>query len=289
VLASFICALPGCDRPCLVDKRAGVVHDFCSREHELQQLTGAVHGHLSGGERRTASSVDVDIADDEDAQLALASFECQLPGCTRRAHVDYEGGLVHDYCSRDHAILDMRARDSGAHARGMDAHDHVGGGAFGFSGMFARLDMHTASGLGLGPPFGSSASGARGGGGGPHVPSTDEVDIDNMSRDDLLALSERIGSVKVGLTRRQVQSLPLHTYTGTHSGDQDSSDDEDGKAPSCVICVCELERGDEVRTLPCKHMFHRACIDKWLTSDAFGAKSCPVCMKEVKVRRGCKA
>jgi len=114
----------------------------------------------------------------------------------------------------------------------------------------------------------------------------DGLDLDNMTHEEIIALSERIGSVRVGLTRRQLHHLPLERYrapcrpaagAGAGAGENERSE------ANCVICVCELEEGEEVRTLPCGHVFHRGCIDTWLLSDAYGAKSCPVCMKEVKV------
>jgi hypothetical protein len=53
-----------------------------------------------------------------------------------------------------------------------------------------------------------------------------------------------------------------------------ASDDEDA---SCVICLCAYERGEMVRTLPCKHHFHAQCIDEWLQLD----KSCALCKQDV--------
>ena len=32
----------------------------------------------------------------------------------------------------------------------------------------------------------------------------------------------------------------------------------------CYICLAQFEEGDMLRTLPCQHEFHCACIDKWL-------------------------
>mmetsp|Transcript_179825 Transcript_179825/g.437559 ORF Transcript_179825/g.437559 Transcript_179825/m.437559 type:complete len:101 (+) Transcript_179825:2-304(+) len=40
----------------------------------------------------------------------------------------------------------------------------------------------------------------------------------------------------------------------------------------CVICHESMTSGDEVRPLPCLHLFHRACIDRWLEVKA----SCPL-------------
>lgn len=41
----------------------------------------------------------------------------------------------------------------------------------------------------------------------------------------------------------------------------------------CSICVCELELGDEVFLLDCRHLFHRECLAEWLSLRA----QCPNC------------
>lgn len=40
----------------------------------------------------------------------------------------------------------------------------------------------------------------------------------------------------------------------------------------CIVCLEPMEPGTEVRTLPCMHVFHRACIEQWL-----GTASQPCC------------
>lgn len=43
----------------------------------------------------------------------------------------------------------------------------------------------------------------------------------------------------------------------------------------CLICLSDYEVAEEVRKLAkCKHMFHKDCIDQWLTT---GRNSCPLC------------
>lgn len=53
-------------------------------------------------------------------------------------------------------------------------------------------------------------------------------------------------------------------------------------AGECLICLDDFEEGSEVRTLPCFHFFHTACVDKWLTSNG----SCPVCKHRVEADGG---
>lgn len=45
------------------------------------------------------------------------------------------------------------------------------------------------------------------------------------------------------------------------------------KEAGCAVCLCPWEVGDEVRTLPCLHRLHTACIDPWLKQNAI----CPIC------------
>lgn len=45
----------------------------------------------------------------------------------------------------------------------------------------------------------------------------------------------------------------------------------------CCICLCDMEAGERVRTLPCSHYFHVKCIDQWLKVN----KVCPVDKKPI--------
>ena len=48
------------------------------------------------------------------------------------------------------------------------------------------------------------------------------------------------------------------------------------KEKQCVICLEEFKTGDEQTTVPCFHVFHPDCINKWLTKN----NSCPICKTE---------
>ncbi|CAN9216564.1 unnamed protein product [Alternaria alternata] len=46
----------------------------------------------------------------------------------------------------------------------------------------------------------------------------------------------------------------------------------------CLVCLCDFEVDEEARKLvKCEHMFHKICIDQWLTT---GRNSCPLCRGE---------
>lgn len=40
----------------------------------------------------------------------------------------------------------------------------------------------------------------------------------------------------------------------------------------CPICLNHLKKGQFVRELPCLHVYHKSCIDRWLTDHS----SCPL-------------
>ena len=68
-----------------------------------------------------------------------------------------------------------------------------------------------------------------------------------------------------GLQSSTIDNLPTTTY---RRGGQDLQ---------CVICITDFRDGEQVRTLPCFHKFHKDCIDEWLARD----NKCPVCKQAV--------
>ncbi|OIW32538.1 hypothetical protein CONLIGDRAFT_572435, partial [Coniochaeta ligniaria NRRL 30616] len=54
----------------------------------------------------------------------------------------------------------------------------------------------------------------------------------------------------------------------------------DGKA-ECTICIDEMNVGDEVTVLPCKHWFHGECVTLWLKEH----NTCPICRTPIEPNR----
>mmetsp|Transcript_22396 Transcript_22396/g.39422 ORF Transcript_22396/g.39422 Transcript_22396/m.39422 type:complete len:414 (+) Transcript_22396:50-1291(+) len=50
-----------------------------------------------------------------------------------------------------------------------------------------------------------------------------------------------------------------------------------GEAEECVLCLETYAPEDPLRVLPCKHYFHKACIDHWFEARRFRSRSCPIC------------
>ncbi|XP_022877162.1 E3 ubiquitin ligase BIG BROTHER-related-like isoform X2 [Olea europaea var. sylvestris] len=97
----------------------------------------------------------------------------------------------------------------------------------------------------------------------------EEVDPEELSYEELLALGEVIGTESRGLTAETIASLPSVNYK--------SQSIQDGNNDSCVICRLEYEDGDTLTVLSCKHFYHPECINNWLRIN----KVCPVCSAEV--------
>uniref|UniRef100_UPI00358E7502 E3 ubiquitin-protein ligase Arkadia-like isoform X2 n=1 Tax=Myxine glutinosa TaxID=7769 RepID=UPI00358E7502 len=54
-------------------------------------------------------------------------------------------------------------------------------------------------------------------------------------------------------------------------------DDNDEK---CTICLSIIEEGEDVRRLPCMHLFHQLCVDQWLLTN----KRCPICRVDIEAQ-----
>ncbi|XP_037662386.1 E3 ubiquitin-protein ligase RNF149 isoform X2 [Choloepus didactylus] len=62
-------------------------------------------------------------------------------------------------------------------------------------------------------------------------------------------------------------------YTGSQFGNQGIDID----AENCAVCIENFKVKDIIRILPCKHIFHRTCIDPWLLDH----RTCPMCKLDV--------
>merc|ERR1712235_67534 len=71
------------------------------------------------------------------------------------------------------------------------------------------------------------------------------------------------------LSRRKLNQLPIIKF----NREQHAQVFE-----CCAICLEDFKNGDKIRELPCKHGYHKSCIDPWLTSNR---KVCPLCKRTV--------
>ncbi|PUZ52586.1 hypothetical protein GQ55_6G282200 [Panicum hallii var. hallii] len=97
----------------------------------------------------------------------------------------------------------------------------------------------------------------------------EDVDPDEYSYEELIALGEVVGTESKGLSADTIASLPSVTYQ--------AQDKQEGNMEQCVICRVEFDEGETLVALPCKHPYHSECINQWLQLN----KVCPMCSVEV--------
>ncbi|KAM0860792.1 hypothetical protein ACQ4PT_046301 [Festuca glaucescens] len=97
----------------------------------------------------------------------------------------------------------------------------------------------------------------------------EDVDPDEYSYEELVALGEVVGTESRGVSADTLASLPSVTYQ--------AQDKQDSNMEQCVICRVEFEEGESLIALLCKHSYHSECINQWLQLN----KVCPMCSAEV--------
>ena len=124
---------------------------------------------------------------------------------------------------------------------------------------------------------------------------------EHSSYESLLALGERLGQVKQkGLTRERLGMISKFRYgtrfprpkkskaKATSSKEEttstpkyplpSASEPTTSTADMCTICMDEFKAVNTCKEMPCKHLFHSRCLDRWLIKNA----SCPVCRHQLE-------
>ncbi|XP_019456041.1 PREDICTED: E3 ubiquitin-protein ligase At1g12760-like isoform X2 [Lupinus angustifolius] len=82
-----------------------------------------------------------------------------------------------------------------------------------------------------------------------------------------------------GATDDQISQLPSWTHKHVHTNLELVGNDSEGcenlinEDPECCICLAKYKEKEEVRELPCSHIFHKKCVDQWLKI----ISCCPLC------------
>lgn len=100
--------------------------------------------------------------------------------------------------------------------------------------------------------------------------------IDNQHIPDLQAVQRH----RRGEDQRSPISLRLRTrryQSEVTAKDLEPSNDDDELDTQCIICFSEIDNGEKVGVLACRHVFHASCLKSWLT---VGRNSCPLCQAD---------
>eukprot|EP00930_Biecheleria_cincta_P043444 TRINITY_DN29832_c0_g2_i1.p1 TRINITY_DN29832_c0_g2~~TRINITY_DN29832_c0_g2_i1.p1 ORF type:complete len:395 (+),score=49.35 TRINITY_DN29832_c0_g2_i1:39-1223(+) len=94
-----------------------------------------------------------------------------------------------------------------------------------------------------------------------------------LRESELVARSEFAGRLEAKeAAERQVaaslNALPVEKFKNDES-----------KPDDCSLCLEPYAEDDVLRILPCKHVFHQACIDTWFSSRRFMPRTCPLCKR----------
>uniref|UniRef100_A0A4W3IG05 RING-type E3 ubiquitin transferase n=2 Tax=Callorhinchus milii TaxID=7868 RepID=A0A4W3IG05_CALMI len=98
---------------------------------------------------------------------------------------------------------------------------------------------------------------------------------------DLLHLEDQFSDLNHGASQSTIER-----YTFLHRYEKRTLETcEEGKEAAeveekCTICLSPLEEGEDVRRLPCMHLFHQICVDQWLAT----SKKCPICRVDIEAQ-----
>uniref|UniRef100_A0A8D0GQ15 RING finger protein 150 n=1 Tax=Sphenodon punctatus TaxID=8508 RepID=A0A8D0GQ15_SPHPU len=70
--------------------------------------------------------------------------------------------------------------------------------------------------------------------------------------------------------KKAISKLQVRTI---RKGDKETEPDFD----NCAVCIEGYKPNDVVRILPCRHLFHKSCVDQWLLDH----RTCPMCKMNI--------
>ncbi|XAR56815.1 hypothetical protein NMG60_11037430 [Bertholletia excelsa] len=94
----------------------------------------------------------------------------------------------------------------------------------------------------------------------------------------LLGYNMNVGSTDRGASDDQISSLPSWRYKELNTNLEVGKPAPHKDKPECCICLSKYREKEEIRELPCSHIFHLKCVDQWLRI----ISCCPLCKKELE-------
>lgn len=81
----------------------------------------------------------------------------------------------------------------------------------------------------------------------------------------------------IGVYEQLVNLAPVPTPAKNKEKLPQINASEEHTKEICTICLSNYEVEEKIKVLPCSHIFHPACIDRWLDSK----NKCPICKHDV--------
>ncbi|RUS77289.1 hypothetical protein EGW08_014953 [Elysia chlorotica] len=81
---------------------------------------------------------------------------------------------------------------------------------------------------------------------------------------------ERLAKRLARAAKKAIAKIPQRTV---NVGDKEL----DGDFDQCAICIEPYKDGDIIRLMPCRHVFHKSCVDPWLLDH----RTCPMCKLDI--------
>ncbi|KAG6592112.1 E3 ubiquitin-protein ligase, partial [Cucurbita argyrosperma subsp. sororia] len=94
----------------------------------------------------------------------------------------------------------------------------------------------------------------------------------------LLGYNINMASTDKGASDDQISELPCWRYKASSKQPDSNNKGLPKEDPECCICLVKYRDEEEVRELPCSHLFHLKCVDKWLSITS----SCPLCKQQLQ-------
>jgi hypothetical protein len=101
---------------------------------------------------------------------------------------------------------------------------------------------------------------------------------------DTFSIHASLVDTEKDLADGTIKRDPVISVKSTHVTEGSTNDDSAPEkhlhfsSGTCAICLEDLEDDDEVRGLMCGHVYHKDCIDPWLTKRK---GCCPICKKDL--------
>lgn len=116
-----------------------------------------------------------------------------------------------------------------------------------------------------------------------HADTSPEIELDDMSYEELLELQDSIGHVRVGVQKdelitacdvKRLCSIDMASLAERCNHLDPEAIQHDKR---CSVCLNDYAKGEELAVTSCGHEFHLDCLCHWMRE----SRKCPLCLQEV--------